>query len=1195
MAGRASENTRIQLCGRLSVEIQGVEVADQFRGRQVRLLLAYLVLNRARPVDRDELIGALWPSHPPQSEDAALRTLLSRLRSAIGSSAVSGRDEVALVLPEPVWIDVEAAGTEIERALAALEQGDPRSAWALAQVPLNIASRRLLPGAQASWLEPRRRELDEVRLQALEVIGRAGLAIGGTQLASVERAARALIESEPYRESGYVLLMESLAAQGNIAEGVRTFDRLRTLLRDELGTTPSPEALAVGERLLSPGTRRARPRREAAPEPTIALPAELLARAEVPLVGRHEELAQLGQLWAAASAKRDPEPSGEALDARAEAAARRRRIVLLAGEAGIGKTRLVAELARKAHDEGSVVLTGRASEETLAPYQPFLEALRHFFLNAPLRLLRSTSREYGAELARLVPELRRRAPDLPAAVTGEPETERYRLFEAVVGLLAAIAANSPILLALDDLQWADRPTLLLLRHLARAPDPDRLLILVAYRQTESEPSGFAGTLADFRRDGLVTELGLGGLNETETAELVRLRTGETPSAELAGALHAETEGNPLFIEEIVRHLTEAGVSIASAGAAELQRVGLPEGVKQVIARRLAALNPRTVEWLRVAAVIGRDFDASLLERVVGFGEDEFLDALDEALAGGLVVEASAERRGYSFSHALIRETLYEGMSAARRASTHRRVGEALEKSRRESLPALALHFTRAAGPQDAEKAIAYASRAGDQATAMLAHEEAAEHYARALEVVERFEPDAVARRCDLLLLVGEARVRSGERSLARTALQGAGALAEQLGDRERLARAAIALSREYVQEPGVVDHELISMLERALELTRGERTITRARLLARLCGAIYFAGSPERMQACSDEAWEIAEELNDPEAQAYASAARRRARWDPDHLSQRLEESTRMLTLASQVGSLELELQAHAWLVVDLLERGDRDAVDVQIDAFSAGAQRLRQPLYVWNAIVWRSMRALLAGRLELAERLAADAVEAGASAESVTAPQYYAIQLLAVRREQDRLAELEHAARQFVDAHPDRAAWRATFAMLLSETGNTAAAAELADGLAAQDYHDIPRDGDWLIAMAMLSDLAVGLGDSDRAALLYEELLPYAASNVVVGMAVTCLGSVSRFLGKLAALLGRVDDAASHFERALEANRALKAPVLVAHTQLDYAAALGPGERAAELIDDASRLAAASELPAISRRVAQLRDARVA
>ncbi len=789
--------------------------------------------------------------------------------------------------------------------------------------------------------------------------------------------------------------------------------------------------------------------------------------------------------------------------------------MLLAGDAGIGKTRLTAELALRAHSEGAVVLTGRASEETLAPYQPFLEALRHFFLNAPLRLLRSTSREYGSELSRLVPELRRRAPDLPPPVVGEPESERYRLFEAVVGLLSAIAEHAPILLALDDLQWADRPTLLLLRHLARAPDPDRLLILVAFRQTESEPTGFAGALGDLRHEGLVTEIELGGLDEGETAELVRQRTGETPSAELARALQEETEGNPLFIEEIVRHLTDAGVAIAGAGARELQRAGLPEGVKQVIARRLALLDSRTVEWLRVAAVIGRDFEAPLLEQVVGGSEDEFLDALDEALAAGLVVEASAERRRYSFSHALIRETLYEGMSAARRASTHRRVGEVLERSRRESLPSLALHFTRAAGPQDAEKAVTYAARAGDQATAMLAHEEAAEHYTRALEVLERFDPEAIERRCDLLLLVGEARVRSGERGLARAALRQGGALAEQLGDGERLARAAISLSREYVQEPGVVDQELIGMLERALELTDGERSLIRVKLLARWCGAIYFSDRRPSMGASSEEASEIAEELGDPEARAYACAARRRAQWDAAHLSDRLACSTRMLTLASQVGSLELELQAHAWLVVDLLERGDRDAVDAQIEAFSSGAQRLRQPLYVWNAIVWRAMRALLGGRLELAERLAADALEAGASAESVTAPQYYAIQLLAVRREQDRLGELEDAAREFVEAHPDRHAWRATLGMLLSETGNAAGAAEVADGLAAQDYQDIPRDGDWLIAMAMLSDLAVDLRDIDRAALLYEELLPYADSHVVVGMAVTCLGSVSRYSGE--------------------------------------------------------------------------------
>ena len=203
MEGQVTEGTRIQLCGRLSVEIDGIQVAEALRGRQVPLLLAYLVLNRDRYVGREELIGALWPFQAPRSQDAALRTLLSRLRSVLGSSALAGRDELGLVLPEPVWIDVEAAVVEVQRAQLTLERGDVRSAWALAQVPLNIAGRGLLPGSQARWLEPRRRELEDVRLRALEVIGRAGLSMGGTQLASVERAARHLIEAEPYRESGY--------------------------------------------------------------------------------------------------------------------------------------------------------------------------------------------------------------------------------------------------------------------------------------------------------------------------------------------------------------------------------------------------------------------------------------------------------------------------------------------------------------------------------------------------------------------------------------------------------------------------------------------------------------------------------------------------------------------------------------------------------------------------------------------------------------------------------------------------------------------------------------------------------------------------------------------------------------------------------------------------------------------------------
>ena len=1187
--------TRIQLCGRLSVEIDGVQLSDRLRGRQVPLLLAYLVLNRTRHVGRDELIDALWPDQPPVSEDAALRTLLSRLRSSLGTSTLAGRDELILALPEPVWIDVEAAAAEVARALDALTRGDARRAWALAQVPLNIASRGLLPGAQATWLEAPRRELEDVRQQALEVIGRAGLMMGGTQLQSAERAARTLIETEPYRESGYVLLMEALSARGNGAEALRVFDGLRTLLRDELGTNPSPEAIAAHDRLLRPLERGGEPGGEGGAgnqdlgPSAIPLPAELRQRAHGPLIGRATELADLVARWdracggAGVGADRggeDPETQGG-------------RIVLLAGDAGIGKTTLAAELARRVHDAGAIVLAGRSPRETVVPYQPFLEALRHWALNAALTDLRASTREYGSELARLIPELRRRAPDLPPPASDEPETERYRLFEAVVGLLTELSRSAPVLLVLDDLQWADRPTLLLLRHLARATNPARLLILGAYRSTERRGDTFTNALGELRRDRLASQLDIRGLNESETAELVRVRAGVTPARSFAHALYEETEGNPFFVEEIIRHLIEAGVHVGSASASELQRFGLPEGVKQVIAFRLGRLEAPAAQLLRVAAVIGRDVDAALLERVVTLGEEEFLAALDEALAAGLVVESDEKPGSYLFSHALIRETLYESMSGPRRARIHKRVGEEIEAARgrrhERYLPELAYHFTRAADPDDAEKAITYALRAAEQATTMLAHEEAAEHYARALDVLGRFQPEAPERRCELLLRLGEARVRGGERAYASSAFREAAALAERLGDGARLARAAVGASRRYVQPPGVVDTELIDMIERALEL-QPDRTLMRVCLLASLCGAIYYSPGRARMPALSDEAMDIATELGDPEARAYACSARRRVLWDAPHLAERIEVSTEMLTLARQIGNLELQLQAHAWLVVDLLERGDRDAVDAQIEAFEAGANQTRQTLFEWNSLVWRAMRALLAGSLDRADRLASEALAAGAPAEAVTAAQYYAIQVLGIRRDQGRMGELEQAARQLVEDNPGRPAWRAALATLLCQEGRLSEAREEFERLAGGDFEDIPKDLDWMIAITLLSDVCADLGDSDRAALLYAKLEPYADANVVIGLAAVCLGSAASFLGKLAATAGRADLAVGHFEHALEANAALDAPGCLARTRVDYARALGPGPRAEELLAAAEQTAGELGLGAVARKIAEFR-----
>jgi DNA-binding SARP family transcriptional activator len=1167
------------------VEVGGVQLSERLRGKQVPLLLAYLVLNRGRPVSRDELIGALWPNQPPVSQDAALRTLLSRLRSSLGTGTLDGREEVLLNLPEPVWIDIEAAGTEVARALEALERDDARRAWALAQVPLNIASRGLLPGSQASWLEAPRRELEEVHLLALEVIGRAGLAMGGTQVQSAERAARALIEAEPYRESGYVLLMQSLAARGNVAEALRVFDTLRTLLRDELGTSPSSEAIAAHDRLLRPdaqGPESAGPASAgAATRAVLPLPAELRHRPQGALVGREQELAELEAVWAQASG---PDGSG--------------RLVFLAGDAGIGKSTLTAELGRRVHEAGAIVLAGRSPRETVVPYQPILEALRHWALNAPADDLRTVAREYGSELARLIPELRRRAPDLPPPPPDEPETERYRLFEAVVGLLTELSRTAPVLLVLDDLQWADRPTLLLLRHLARASTPARLLILGAYRAAERRGDTFTNALAELRRDRLASQLDIRGLNEAEIAQLVALRAGETPSRSFAHAMYEETEGNPFFAEEIVRHVLEAGVRVRSASATDLERFGLPEGVKQVIAWRLGRLEAPVVELLRVASVIGRDVDAALLERVVLLAEEEFLSALDEALAAGLLVESDETPGSYVFSHALIRETLYEGMSVPRRERIHKRVGEAIEamqgRRRGRYLPELAYHFTRGvADAEDAEEAIAYALRAAEQATTMLAHEEAAEHYARAIDVQGRFQPEAMQRRCELLLALGEARVRGGERAHASSAFREAAALAEQLGDGSALARAAVGASRRYVQPPGVVDTELIAMIERALELEPG-RTLMRVRLLSCLCGAIYYSPDRNRMEALSQEAIEIAAELGDPEARAYACGARRRVLWDAPHLQQRIEASTEMLTQARQIGNLELELQAHAWLVVDLLERGDRDAVDAQMEAFASGADRLRQTLFEWTWTMWRAMLALLAGELERADRFASEALAAGAPAEAVTASQYYAIQLMGIRREQGRMVELEQAARQLVAENPGRPAWRAALANLLCEDGRHEEARAEFERMAAGDFDDLPKDLDWMIAMTLLSEVCADLGDAERAALLYAKLEPYADVNVVIGLAAVCLGSAASFLGKLAATMGRAEQAAEHFERALVANAALRAPGCLARTQVDYArlleAALPGDPRAGELLDAAEAAAARLGLGAVARKVAAAR-----
>ena len=442
---------------------------------------------------------------------------------------------------------------------------------------------------------------------------------------------------------------------------------------------------------------------------------------------------------------------------------------------------------------------------------------------------------------------------------------------------------------------------------------------------------------------------------------------------------------------------------------------------------------------------------------------------------------------------------------------------------------------------------------------MLAHEEAGEQYTRALEVLDRFQPDALQRRCELLLLIGEARVRSGERVLALLAFAEAAELAESLGDDVSLARAAIGASRRYIQQPGIVETEVIELLERALAANRGEHTVIRVRLLARLCGALYYSPERGRMQALTDEAMALAQELDDPEARAHACAASRRMLWSPAKLQARVEAATEMLTSARKAGDLELELQAHAWLAVDLLESGDRDAVDAQMQSFVAGAERLRQPLFTWHATIWGSMCALLAGDLEHAEDLAADALAIGAGSITRSRLPRGPDPRDPARGRPDGRARCRHppARRQL------RRSGRCGARRSRCSSGRAASRGGPADldVLSDSGFADVPLDGDWLTTMALAADVCAGLGDEPTAAIIHEQLLPYAQANVVIGLGAVCLGSVATFVGRLAATIGHKREAS----RAVRAgpggeHRAARTVVRRAHRARVRARCSGPG-----------------------------------
>ena len=1156
----------------MGVDHGGRSLGAALPGRQGRLLFAYLVLNRDRDCGRGELIDLLWPERPPVAADTALSALLSKLRRTLGEGTLAGRSELRLTLEEPIEVDVETAATATVRAEVAIDARDWPAAAGAAREVLTVDLQTFLPDCEGPWVNEARRELETVRVRALEVLAEAGLHQGGRELGAAEQASRAAIAAAPFRESAHRLLMEVHDAAGNPAEALRAFEELRILLRDELGTTPGAAAMAVHERLLRGDELDLASAAPPEPVPVVGWPAPLAAALDrQTLVGRRHELGVLEKYW------------GDAL-------AGGRQLVLLAGDAGIGKTRLAAELARRARDDGALVLYGRFDEEALAPYQPVVEMVRGWSSGASLEPLRERLGVRAADLGLLFGEL---GPP-PAEEAGDPDTRRMRFFDAVAALLGEAGAQAPLVLIFDDLQWADRPTLQLLRHLLRSPQPQRVLLLGTYREAELEPGhSLLELVGDVRREGLLKRLDLGGLAEPEVAELVAALGVNGAEPAFVRALHGETEGNPFFIEEVVRHLRESERELHAD--ISLTEAGVPDGVREVTARRLRRLDPESRQALQFAAVIGREFDYDVLEAVAPIHDDALIAALEDGVDARVLREAGRVGR-YAFTHALVRATLYDGLSRLRRARLHGRVGEAIVRLRGSDLdpylPQLAFHFAQAAPVEQPDRAIDYALAAARRADRLLAWEEAAQHYRAALRARDLTGAREDPVRAELLFAQGTSEDRAGLEDAARATFQDAAATARMLGDAALLGRAALGFAGQW-SVLGRVDEERLAVLEEALAALGEEDSPLRARLLARLALELYYSGDPDRRQALSEQAVELARRVGDPRTLAACLDARHYALWRPETVDERLEVAAELRRVAEQTGDAELELEGAGWTVVDLLELGDVVGADIQIAAASKLADALQRPLWLWWTLLLRCTRAQMTGRFEVAERLADEALEVGRHGQAENAMNAYAQAMFNIRREQGRLAEVEPAVRQFVEMYPMLVAWRAGLALLLVELGREDEARAEFEALARLE--DLPRDANWLIGVTLLAEVAGALGDGARAEPLYSLLEPFAGRNVVVGRAATCNGSASRLLGILAAAMRSWELAEGHFINALAMHERMGAGPWVARTQLAYAEMLltrrrrGDRARARGLLEDANAIADTLEMPVVAGRAREL------
>jgi DNA-binding CsgD family transcriptional regulator/tetratricopeptide (TPR) repeat protein len=911
------------------------------------------------------------------------------------------------------------------------------------------------------------------------------------------------------------------------------------------------------------------------------LPGSLRLTSTFPFVGRAAELETLRALM--------PMADGEG-----------RRVVLLGGEAGSGKSRLVREFAREAAGAGALVLYGACDAVVRTPYGPFVEALDHLARVIDPVELRVALGTGGGELTRLLPDLPARVGELPPPVAADPDTERHRLHTAVTDLLAGVSRR-PVLLVLEDGHWADAPTLLLLRHLARAAGDARVLLLATFRDTEADvPQALSDTLADLRRSDDVVRLRLGGLSDQEVRDFVgHAAEGDVGAGppQLARTISELTGGNAFLVCELWRALVETRLVEVAGATIRLTRplteLGTPESVREVVSQRLSRLSPRTTDVLELTATAGAEFGLEVIRRATDLGEAELLGVLDEAVRSGMIEELPSRRLGYRFTHELVRRALYDRLSGVRRAELHLRIGEALERAEGRTgrdLADLAHHFAAAAPLGGAGRGVDYNLLAARAATAALAFEEAAARLRTALEL----QIESPAERAEVFLELGTASHRAGKALDALEAFRATADIARELGDGELLARAAIGYE-DACWRPGIADQGAAELLEEAAAALGDQSSELRVGLLSGLARALDFQGEHARGAIVRTNAVAMARRLHD---RAGLATTLMRSYWSRGASS--LEEILEMLTeateLGEELGNTEILAEAMAWRVPAFVVLCDLDSARREVGVLRDTAEQTAQPFMLHVAEHYGSAIALCDGRLEEADARAERSHEWGRLLTGRDAAGAYGVQMFSVRREQGRLAELAPVIRILAAEAKRGGPWRPGLVSLLVELGMEGEARRELARVCAEGL-DPFRESLWLGALTYLTDACAALGDQATAAIVYPELEPLAGGNVMIGHLVAYYGAADRYLGMLAATLGEWDRAEDHFERAMDLNRRMGATTWLAHTAYEYARLLlarggRERDRGAALLGEAAELAERIGMPALRGRIRALGSA---